>query len=183
LVTANAWRHQVMVSSEGLTIHTPGRRPVVLDWKEIKEVHYSARLGVYRVLRKGGGVKWVWSNLDGQDCFHEYLDHFLWPADPSAVPAYLAALKHKNGYVRRGAALGLCKIGPPARQAVPDLIGALRDKVAVVRSWSAAALGAIGPEAWAASDALRRALADKDEDVRRAAGAALKEIEAVPTLA
>ena len=41
----------------------------------------------------------------GMELFHDYLDAYLWPADPAAVPAYIAALKHKNPYGRRGAAL------------------------------------------------------------------------------
>jgi hypothetical protein len=173
---SDTWLRRVVLSEQGLTIETPFRRRVTVAWEEIAEVTYSSGLEVYRVHRKGGGVKWVPGGLNGMGRFHDCLDYYLWVGDPGKEQAYVAGLKHSDWYVRRGAALGLSRIGAAAGRAVPDLAARLRDEEAVVRSWAAAALGAIGPEANAAVSTLRQALNDKDEDVRCAASAALRLI-------
>jgi hypothetical protein len=168
-----AFQHKVILSDHGLKIHRPLLRCVEYAWKDIAEVTYSSHLEVFRVRTKGGSVKWISSDLGGMDLFHEYLDHHLWPADPAAVPTYLAALKHRNCYVRRGGAVGLCKIGPAARSALPDLTRLLQDRDVAVRSWSALALGQLGPEARLSVPALLGAVRDKDPDVRLSAAEAL----------
>jgi len=63
------------------------------------------------------------------------------------VPALAEALRDRDVFVRRDAALALGRLGPEAQQAVPYLVPVLRDRDRAVRKASAQALKKIDPQA------------------------------------
>jgi HEAT repeat protein len=75
--------------------------------------------------------------------------------------------------VRRGAALALGIIGPPARRALPQLIRRLRDRDPGVRRLVVGALASIDPAGKTVLPPVRRTLADSEPDVRERAVEAL----------
>jgi HEAT repeat protein len=67
--------------------------------------------------------------------------------DPEkVVPALIAALKDKDGDVRRSAAIGLGNFGEKAKEAIPALQAAQRDRDARVQEAAGKALSRIDPE-------------------------------------
>jgi HEAT repeat protein len=94
------------------------------------------------------------------------------PDARAAVPALVAALKHKDKAVRDGARRALACIGTPA---VPALIDALKDNTENVAGLAAQTLGSILPRPKEALPALREAL--QHEACRAAAAAALARID------
>jgi HEAT repeat protein len=104
------------------------------------------------------------------------------------LASWVALLKDKDFYVRRGAAEALKTMGKEAKAAVPALTNALEDNFYGVRQTAAQALGSIGPDAEAAIPALSNAAAkDHYACVRLAAAEALGKIgpatkDVVPTL-
>lgn len=120
-----------------------------------------------------------------------------------ALTALVAALRHPDPDVRRAAARGLGRVGPPAiprlkealadpdREvrrmavealgwigpgAVPALIDALKDESPPSRRAAARALGRLGPAAKSAESALIEALGDADQQVSQSATRALRRI-------
>jgi len=180
-VAVAVFRDQVTLSDQGLTIRGVFSRPATLAWQDIELVSFE--WGSFRVRRKGGGSRWISHDLGGNEKLAEYLDQYLYPADPALVPTYVERLRHKNGYVRRGAAVGLSKLGPAATLAVSALVTGLRDNDKAVRSWCAAALFGIGTAAVDARPALLQALTDRDRETRFCAAAALWEVSGEVELA
>jgi len=114
-VAVAVFRDQVTVSDKGLTIRGVLSRLATLAWQDIEVVSFE--WGSFRVRRKGGGSRWISHDLGGNEELAEHLDQYLYPADPALVPTYVERLRHKNGFVRRGAAVGLSKLGPAATPA------------------------------------------------------------------
>jgi HEAT repeat protein len=73
------------------------------------------------------------------------------------VPALIAALKDKDGDVRRSAALGLGAFGEEAKDAIPALQAVQRDKDARVRESAGIALSRIDPSKFSAPSKARPA--------------------------
>jgi len=129
---------------------------------------------------------------DPERSLHIEVSNALEKIGAAAVPALIEALKDREAYTRRRAAMILGEIGPPAKDAVPALVAALKDESLWVRAYAARALGGgfftvlpwdvlgsqlvfitraetrggIGPEARAAIPALIEALEDHNEFVR-----------------
>jgi HEAT repeat protein len=92
---------------------------------------------------------------------------------PTALPALLKGLEHKEARVRRTVAGRWRDLGSAGRSGTDALILALRDADGVVRSEAAMSLGAIDPEPGQAVRVLLDALKDQVPLVRTAAAESL----------
>ncbi|HEY2156141.1 MAG TPA: HEAT repeat domain-containing protein, partial [Isosphaeraceae bacterium] len=94
-------------------------------------------------------------------------------AQPSAVPALIAALDDPDSFVRQKAAEALAKISPPVKECLPALVDHLTDRDYNIRQMAGQTLEGLGPRAKEAAPALRGLLKARDPFVRVIAARAL----------
>jgi HEAT repeat protein len=95
-----------------------------------------------------------------------------------SVPELVAALGDDDPKIRRGALLGLGRIGPEAGEAMPLVRGALTDNDARVRGEAVTAFGRISRDPRLTAELLAPLLADSNENVRESAALILETIGA-----
>jgi HEAT repeat protein len=95
-----------------------------------------------------------------------------------SVPELVAALGDADPKIRRGALLGLGRIGPEAGDIMPLVRGALTDNDARVRGEAVTAFGRISRDPRLTAELLAPLLADSNENVRESAALILETIGA-----